>query len=246
MSCYNAEKTVARAIESILLQTFSQFEFVIIDDCSADQTLSIIRKYEKRDSRIRVVKNEKNLGLSASLNKGIEASKAPIIARMDADDESVPDRLYVQYSHLSDNQHIDIVGSGIVLRDSNGRIVGERILPTFHNDIVKRIFRKPILYHPTILIRKRVFDTIASYNPNLKWAEDADLWYRIYDRVTFSNINRALVIYTVKEKLSIRNALTNIRVKYSNLKRRGIVRLYLFQLIYDTILMSWKVVRYKP
>jgi len=93
MSVYNSEKTLKRAVDSILNQIFDDFEFIIIDDCSIDNSWNILKEYEKQDKRVKVFKNEKNLGLAANLNKGLKLAKADIIARMDSDDYSYPNRL---------------------------------------------------------------------------------------------------------------------------------------------------------
>ena len=101
MSVFNADEYVAEAIESILNQTYSHFEFIIIDDGSTDSSLRIIQKYAIEDQRIRVILNEKNIGLAKSLSKGIDVSQGMYIARMDADDISLPDRFYKQICYFN-------------------------------------------------------------------------------------------------------------------------------------------------
>lgn len=244
MSCYNCAGSVDLAIESILRQTMSKFEFIIIDDGSVDNTLEILKNYALRDDRIIVVQNAKNLGLAASLNKGIQIAKTKIIARMDADDISFADRFEKQLHILEANQHIDIVGSGIIEQTKNGTKKKTQLLPKGHNDIVKRVFRKPLVYHPTIMIRKSVFTKNGFYDPDITWAEDADLWYRIYDKVVFYNIQEPLLYYTVKDRMTLKQTRYNLKVKYKNLKRRNILAAYLPQLIRDLVTMSFRMIKY--
>ena len=246
MSCYNTGDTLERAVQSVLNQSFENFEFIILDDGSTDNTRDLLQKLSETDSRIIIIKNENNIGLSASLNRGIKIATSKYVARMDGDDECMSNRLAIQFQFLEKNPQIDVVGSAILLRKGNDKILGERIPPERDDEIKSRVFRKPLLYHPTILIRKSVFENIGYYNDKLRWAEDADLWYRIYDKIRFANIQQPLLIYTVKEKLSIKNALINLKVKYTNLKRRRLLLKYAPQLIYDTLLLSSKVIRYRP
>ena len=228
MSCYNCEATVKKAIDSILQQTMNDFEFIIIDDGSNDKTLDLLLQFAREDGRIKILQNAKNLGLAASLNKGILEAQAQVIARMDADDVSFVDRFEKQLSILDHNENIDIVGSGIIEQTKDGVEKKTQLLPQAHSDIVKRIFRKPLVYHPTIMIRKRVFLEKGLYNPDIKWAEDADLWYRIYDEVIFYNLQEPLLYYTIKERMSYRQVKYNLIVKYGNLKKRNKVGFYIF------------------
>ena len=110
MSVYNDEKYIAKAIDSILTQSFSNFELIICDDYSTDRSSNIIEKYVKQDNRIVFFKNEKNLGLATSLNRCIERAKGKYIARMDSDDISLPNRFEVEYNYLEDNSDIVVVG----------------------------------------------------------------------------------------------------------------------------------------
>lgn len=113
MSCYNREKYVVEAIESILNQTYTNFEFIIIDDCSTDNTFEIVKEYAKKDNRILALKNDKNYCYVHSLNKGIEIAKGKYIARMDDDDISLPERFEKQVEFLEKNEDIIALGTFI-------------------------------------------------------------------------------------------------------------------------------------
>ena len=240
MSCYNAENTVAKAIESILQQTLVEFEFIVIDDKSEDRTLEILRLFEKIDPRIVLLKNDTNIGLSASLNRGINASQSKYIVRMDADDWSFKDRLQKQYSFLETNTDIDVLG-GAVLAIKKGRVGRKLTLPSRHKEIIGRAFRKTMVFHPTVMVRKSVFEKFGLYDPELRWAEDTDLWLRIYDKVKFHNLQDTLIKYKMKSRLSWFIVRNNLKVKWQNLARRSLQFRYLPFVIRDTIIQTSRI-----
>jgi len=242
MSCYNAGEILARAIESVLSQSFQKFEFIIIEDGSTDNTLDLLKAWSQKDDRIHLVLNEKNLGLAHSLNKGIAAATGKYIARMDADDKAHASRFEKQVTFLESNPSVDIVGTGIVQINQKGEDLGAILLPEHHKDIVKRAFKKTMLFHPTILARKEVFSNYGYYDNSLRWAEDSDLWLRIYDKATFHNLQEPLLDYTVKEKLQMRHVKDNLSVKTKNLKRRGLMLRHLPTLMLDVMRYTQKMI----
>ena len=123
MSVYNGDQFLAEAIESILHQSWRDFEFIIVDDASRDTTSQILEQYQKQDDRIHLLRNEVNSGLGCSLQKGVEAARGRFIARMDADDISLPDRFEKQLNYLINHSEIKILGSGLLLIDENGKVV---------------------------------------------------------------------------------------------------------------------------
>lgn len=240
MSCYNAGKTVNKAIQSIIDQSFEEFEFIIVEDGSSDDTLSILTKWQKKDKRITIIINNKNLGLAGSLNKGIKASKAKLIARMDADDWAYPNRLQRQLCYMKDHTEVDILGSAVMRVDDHDRDLGINQLPENHESIVTRVFKKPLVYHPTIMIKRNVYESLGWYNEKLRWAEDADLWYRIYDEVRFHNLPDVLLRYRVKSRLNNWIIYNNLRIKAANLDKRGLLWKYSPYLLKDFVTMSLK------
>lgn len=244
MSCHNEEFYVGAAIQSILEQTYREFEFIIIDDASTDHTVDIIRSYCKQDTRIILLLNSRNLGLAASLNKGIRAAKGRYIARMDADDRSYPERLERQICFLNKNLEVDILGTAIYrVHKRTGQSIGLHSLPEAHEDIVKNLFKKPVVYHPTVMVRKTVFTRLGYYNENIPWGEDADLWYRIYDRVIFHNLPDPLVEYKVKGSLSLIAAYYNLSNKIRHLKNQKKLLAYLPVIIRDVLGFSLRFVK---
>ena len=154
MAVYNGEKFLEEAIGSILKQTFLNFEFIIIDDGSEDTSLKIIKNF--KDKRISILENNKNIGLSASLNKGIKLSKGKYIARMDADDISLPERLEKQYNFMERNPNIGIVGTGYDLINESGERMGTYIYPDNPVTIHWKLLTGPVFPHPTVMLRKKV------------------------------------------------------------------------------------------
>lgn len=192
MSAYNSAAYLRDAIESILDQTYTAFEFIIINDGSKDQSTEIIQSYN--DTRIRLVQNVRNLGLIVSLNKGIELARGKYIARMDADDISIKERLEKQVCFFETHQNIGVVGSFIEVIDKNGAVLGYKTFPETHLDICwAMLFYCPIA-HPSVMMKASIFK-----NKNLKYdeeylhVEDYELWTRLVEYTRFANIPEVLL-----------------------------------------------------
>lgn len=240
MACYNAALSLNSAVQSIIDQTFSDFQFIIVDDGSSDETYRLLKKWKTKDERIIILKNEKNAGLSASLNRAIDSAQTPLIARMDADDEALPTRLEEQMIFMQNHPEVDILGTGVLTRPySSSECIGKILMPTSHPEIVSRIFKKSLVLHPTILIKADVYKNVGTYDNTVRWAEDADLWYRIYDQVTWANLEKPLLKYTVKQKLTKKIITNNLQVKFKNLKRRGLLISHSPILIKDILYYSF-------
>ena len=121
MPTYNSESFLRESIDSILNQTFKDFELIVIDDCSTDSSLKIIKEYKRKDNRIFFLKNDKNLGHNKTRNKGLKIAKGKYIAILDSDDISLEKRLEIQYAYLEKNPHIFLVGSSAIYIDENGK-----------------------------------------------------------------------------------------------------------------------------
>ena len=209
MSVYNGEIYLEEAIESILHQTFTDFDFLIIDDASTDKTSDILEKFTQQDSRIKIITNEKNSGLAYSLAKGVEAAKTPWIARMDADDISMRDRLEKQMKYLAENPETDILGGYALDINDRGEILDSRKVPTDHDNIVKFIWTNPLI-HPTVLFRRSAILKIGSYycKTPKRIPEDYDLWFRSCAAgLQFANLPEPLIYYRFSENNFVRNNL---------------------------------------
>lgn len=171
MPAYNAENFISEAIDSILNQTLSDFELVVINDGSTDKTLQIIENYAKKDDRIVIISRE-NKGLIASRNEGIEMAKGKYIAKMDADDISFPERFEIQISFMKNN-NVDICGSRIILF-SNDKIIREQSVPITDVDIKFTLMFMSALAHPTVMMDRKIFDNLKYQQ--YRYAEDYKLW----------------------------------------------------------------------
>ena len=198
MPAYNAEKYISEAIESILNQTFSDFELVIIDDCSTDKTWEIIQGYTNKDKRIVTVKNEENLKISHTLNKGFDLAKGKYIARMDADDWSYPDRLQKQFDFMENNPEIGVSGGTMEVCDEELIKKGYRKYNLSDTEIRKKLFRYSPFCHPLVIFKKEILlKNNFYYGPVLANAEDYDLYFKIGSVSKFGNLSDVLIKYRV-------------------------------------------------
>ena len=235
MSVYNAEAFVKEAVESILQQTFTQFEFIIIDDGCTDNTIKIIDSFT--DKRICLYRNETNLGLIKSLNKALSKAKGEFIARMDADYIALPGRLECQLDFMSRNNSIGVCGTAA------GYIGSENIqfnYPTNHNAIkLSMLYQNPIV-HSTAMWRREVFEKNSLwYDDNFPGAEDYELWSRTIFYTEFANLKTPLLLYRLhyeqvtKAKADLVKKSSGL-IKLNYLKSVGLVpdaeeeRLHLF------------------
>lgn len=192
MPAYNAGKYLREAIESTLTQSFRDFEFLIIDDGSTDDTLSIIQSY--KDARIRVI-SRPNKGLIDTLNEGLEAARAPLIARHDADDVMLPDRLQTQVRFLLANPEYAVVGSDVSYIDKDGVFVARQAAPDGHSDeeIKRNRFYKCPFLHPSVLFRKDAIIAAGRYPKGALQFEDWLLWIRVMEAHKVCNLAEVLV-----------------------------------------------------
>lgn len=179
MSAYNGAKYLKEAIESILNQTFEDFEFIIVDDDSIDKTEEILVEYKRKDPRIKIITNRENIGLTKSLNKAIKITKGDYIARMDADDIAMAERLETQLEFMKKNPEVGAVGCWYYLIDKTGNIFEKRRPPTKFSKIKKALLASSPLIHPGMFIKKEVLEKIGPYDEEFKYAQDRDLLFRI-------------------------------------------------------------------
>jgi len=222
LSVYNGEKYLAEAIESILNQTYINFEFIIIDDGSTDKSLEIIASYD--DKRIVLVSRE-NRGLIASLNEGIEQAKGKYIARMDADDISLPNRLEEQIGFMKKNIDIGVCGTAII---GFGEEIKEKAwkLSSADKSLKTELLFSSCFAHPTVMIRRDILiDNNLYYNENYVHAEDFELWTQMEKYTKFANLKNPLLRYRVLEDSISRVADKNIEERYLVIK--SIFEIYL-------------------
>jgi len=198
MPVFNGERYLRQAVDSILAQTFSDFEFIIIDDGSTDETASILDEYN--DLRIKLMNNSQNRGISYSLNRGISSALGEYIARMDCDDISCPDRLMVQVQFLDENIDIDVVGSWIEIIDENSQPTRKVIqYPCSALGLRWVTLFGCYFAHPAVMARRGFFERVGNYNETMKSLVDYELWTRSNLDSRFSNIRGVLLKYRVHE-----------------------------------------------
>lgn len=198
MSVYNGEKYLAEAVESILGQTFRDFEFLIVNDCSTDRSSAILESYEKLDKRIRVIHNDVNLGLTKSLNAGLKTSRGTYIARMDSDDISLPQRLERQIAFMDSNPNIGVSGSYAEAIGNCSKIL---TYPRTHTEIFYAfVDDRSMLCHPSVIIRASVLkNNNLQYNENFKYSQDYRLWNEAKYCTRLANIADVLIQYRVND-----------------------------------------------
>jgi glycosyltransferase involved in cell wall biosynthesis len=192
MPAYNTASYIREAIESVLAQTFTDFEFLIIDDGSKDDTLKIIKSFD--DSRIRLI-SRPNRGLIASLNEGIAVAKATLIARHDADDVCLPKRLERQFAYLKEHPEYLAIGSDVAYIDKNGVYVSRQEAPDghTHEEMWEHRFYKCPFLHPTVLFRKKAIEGLGGYPNDALSFEDWLLWVKLMEKGRVANLNEVLV-----------------------------------------------------
>lgn len=217
---YNAAPFLKEAIDSILVQTLTDFELLLINDGSTDGSESIIESYA--DERIRYIKNVKNCGLIFSLNKGIEMACGEWIARMDADDIALPQRLEKQVSFLSTNS-VDLLATTVKLIDKDGRPLADwkdDIANTTACQIKKFLPKNNCIAHPTVMGRAKLFKKYK-YVHNQKYSEDYDLWLRLStDGGIIDKLPEQLLLYRIHPASLTRFKKVNIFYRLANVKFR--------------------------
>lgn len=235
MPAHNAQKYISGAIESVLNQTFKNFELIIIDDFSTDKTLDIIKAFSKKDHRIKIVNNDKRLNIAASLNKGISKAQSNIIARMDTDDIAFSNRLELQYKLVESSKNIAAVGANIMLIDSEGKEIGARRYPHLSKDLKSCLFRYSPFAHPVVVFRKNMFEEVGKYNPKYSPTEDLDLWFRLGRKYEFESIPQTLLKYRLDEKSSSHKYLKDVEILVFKIRFKAITKYGYKPSLYDII-----------
>ena len=196
MSVYNGAKFLAEAIDSILAQTFTDFEFIVIDDASSDDSLHIINSY--KDARIIVLQNTKNIGLTKSLNIGIAKAKGKYIARMDADDISMPKRLEKQFGFMEEHLEFAFCGTRAKTINDVGKEISFFKPPTDSSKILALLIFKNCFFHSSLIIRTEKILRVSGYNENYKYAQDYKLYLELFKNKCYGiNLKEQLLVYRV-------------------------------------------------
>lgn len=191
---FNSEKYLSYAITSVIEQTYTNWELILIDDGSTDKSLKIAEKYKKKDSRIRLLSDGENLGLPKRLNELSNYAKGKFYARMDADDMMHPNRIKKQVQYLQEHPNVDLVGTGLIAIDNHNNIIGLRNGLSKTKYSLKNIIDGQWCVHPTITGKTSWFKK-NEYDSSLKRAQDYDLWVRTVQNSCFSKLEYPYLYY---------------------------------------------------
>jgi glycosyltransferase EpsE len=212
MATYNEpEKIICQSIKSILNQTLSDFEFLIIDDSTSKETVDAINGF-KQDPRIRIIREPERLGFVKALNTGLRNARGKYIARMDGDDIAMLNRLELQVAFLDKNLKYSVIGGAMNIIDYQGNITSHRSYPSSSFKLAAwTIFRCPIA-HPTAMFRKSIIDRGYFYDENFRKAEDIEFWLRLMKNgIVLSNLSETILNFRVTEDLSIKRTKEHYR-----------------------------------
>jgi|GEM_PF-922865 len=191
----NGGMWLPNALDSILRQSLRDFEFLVIDDGSSDGSAECVSGYCQRDSRVRLIRQEKTIGLSAALNLGLSQVTGEIVARMDADDEALPDRLAAQLAYLDAHPHVALVGSYVCQMGRRRELDHPVFLPAHPEDVARVLPKRNCFYHSAVTFRRSAVLEIGGYRTEYSSAQDYDLWLRLATRHRLANIPRPLLRY---------------------------------------------------
>jgi len=187
MSVYNGEKYLREAIESILSQTFTDFEFLIVNDGSTDGSLEIIQSYQ--DERIRVINNEQNIGLTKSLNKAIKQAKGEYIGRQDSDDVSFPNRFEEQIKYFEEHPEVALLGTSVYRIDERGKVFDRIIVRAKPG---RSLFKGNQFCHGSTMFKREAVSRLGGYNELFRYCQDYELWLRVAKYYEVSNLTQVL------------------------------------------------------
>lgn len=241
MATYNCEKTVDKAIQSILAQTYTDWVMIICDDGSSDGTLEILNRYKREyPEKFCIIENDRNRKLPYSLNHCLKYVKTDYVARMDGDDWSMPERFEKQIAYLKAHPEVDLVGTGIVVSDGEKRLTSivQPRQPKPEDMLVSNCFS-----HATIMTYKRVYDALDGYSldPMVERCEDLDLWSRFFAQGFIGhNIDDELYVILEDEnavhRRNLKNRLNTARTLTAAYKRMGLKGFRCFKKAYFQVL----------
>lgn len=201
MPVYNAGDFLVEAIKSILKQTYKNFEFIIIDDCSTDNSWKILQKFKKKNKKIKIYRLKENVGVSQTVKFAIEKAKGKFLARMDADDIAVTTRLEKEINYLLKNPETVAVGTQCCLINKDGKTIGKKTFPTKFEDIYKYIFTFIPVQQPTLMINKtKLPKDFKYYYDSLDTAEEVELLFKLFQYGKVENLKESLHYYRLHDK----------------------------------------------
>ncbi len=220
MSVYNGARYLRECLDGVLEQSFRDFEFVIVDDGSDDETPGILAACARSDPRVRILRQE-NAGVAAALARGCGEARGGLIARIDADDIPLPGRFERQVAFLESNPDVGVLGTGLEVIDAEGRLGSRVQLAIGHPEACWQLLFRPPVGHPTVMLRRSLLEQVGGYDPAFDRAEDYELWTRMVATTRFANLPDALVRYRIhdgrithREAKTMRAVTLRVRLRY--------------------------------
>ncbi|MFA5131373.1 MAG: glycosyltransferase [Patescibacteria group bacterium] len=219
---YNRANYIAKALDSILMQTYQNYEVLVVDDASSDNTEEVVKKYLPQDARIKYFKNSNNLGIARSRNKGVGLAQGEYIAMLDSDDYWLSaDKLAKQIAVLELDKAVGLIGTGIICIDENDKEIKKDIFAVGDYDIRSRILAKNQFMQSSVVFRKEAYKLAGGYQEKFIVCEDLDLWLAIGNKYKFANLIEPMVAYRLhsggiskSRKLEIAKTTDEIIDKY--------------------------------
>lgn len=216
---FNNEKTLGDAINSILIQSYKNWELILIDDGSADNSFKIAHKIAQTDSRIKLIGGGENKGLITRLNQIIDLAHGKYIARMDADDMMMPEKLERQMNVLRENEQIDVIDTAAYTINEKDEPIGIRGTEDLNTWDKKKVLKKALLFHPTI-IAKTSWYRLNKYSEDFVRAEDFELWCRTFSNTVFHRIKEPFFLYR-EGNINVRNYILSMRTFRKIIRQYG-------------------------
>jgi len=213
---FNGNKTLYDAINSIIRQDYSNLELFIVDDYSEVDIKSIVDQFENKDIRILYIRNDRNIGLAASINRGIKESMGKYVARMDDDDFSLPQRISKQVYFLETYPAVDVLGTGVAFYNQDLQFIRNHLFPLDHENIIKFLSRGNPLAHPTVMMRRSFLEQSGGYNQSLRRMEDLELWGRMSSQSKYANLPDILLRHRVRRAKTLSALKLGISIRMRN------------------------------
>lgn len=240
MVAYNAERFVREAIESILNQTYTDFELLIVDDASTDGSPAIFQEYERQDPRVRIYTQPHNSGIANARNIGLQLARGKYIAVMDADDVSLPKRLYKQVTYLESHPETGVLGACAWVVDENGKCQGSFDYPLTSNLIYWSLFFYDPIINPVVMFRTELARAVGGYRIEYSSLEDYDLWSRLSAITRIENLPDRLLLLRRHGNNITTKKRQFILEKSATISREMFQRLLGVQLPITTIELAWE------
>jgi len=195
MGVYNGADCLEESVGSLLRQTYTDFDVIVVDDASEDATQEILRGLAQKDSRLKIIRNDRNLGLTKSLNIASARAAGRYIARQDCGDLSLPDRFRKQIDFMSANPNLGLCGTGILIADACGKTIKAEPVVAGENTVLETLKSRNVFAHGSVMFRAEVLNQVGGYNEDYPFAQDYELFLRLAGKCSMDNLPEHLYIY---------------------------------------------------